>query len=82
MSKETNLTKTNAEKIVNVVLDAMSQALIAAESIDIRGFGASVVKQCESYIGRNLRTGEKIEAPAKRSPFFKVGKNLRERLGK
>jgi integration host factor subunit beta len=82
VSKESNLTKNNVEKILNVVLDAMSQALIDGESIDIRGFGTFVVKQCESHIGRNPRTGEKIEASAKRLPFFKVGKNLRERLGK
>lgn len=69
-----------AEAVVNLVFDTMVEAMRRGERIEIRGFGSFVVKQYGAYEGRNPKTGEKIYVPAKRSPFFKVGKELRERV--
>jgi integration host factor subunit beta len=69
-----------AEEIVNRIFDAMVQAMQRGERIEIRGFGSFVVKDYKSYTGRNPKTGEPIEVQPKKLPFFKVGKELRERV--
>ncbi|MDH3348983.1 MAG: integration host factor subunit beta [Desulfobulbaceae bacterium] len=69
-----------AASITNTIIDAMSDALAREESIEIRGFGSFVVKEYESYTGRNPKTGEKIQVSPKKLPFFKVGKDLREQV--
>ncbi|MDH4318663.1 MAG: integration host factor subunit beta [Desulfobulbaceae bacterium] len=69
-----------AASITNTIIDAMSDALSREESIEIRGFGSFVVKEYESYTGRNPKTGEKIKVAPKKLPFFKVGKDLREQV--
>jgi integration host factor subunit beta len=58
----------------------MTQALKRGERIEIRGFGSFTSKSYDAYTGRNPRTGETIHVPAKRLPFFKVGKELKERV--
>ncbi len=63
---------------MNCVFDAMSEALQRGEGIEIRGFGSFTVRPYKPYSGRNPRTGEPVEVPAKRLPFFKVGKVLKE----
>ncbi len=73
-----NLTKARAEQAVNCVFDAMTDALTKGEGIEIRGFGSFTVRPYKPYSGRNPRTGEAVLVPAKRLPFFKVGKELRE----
>lgn len=78
LSKESNITKNKAEQIVEVVFDAMAQALMRAERIEIRGLGNFVVRNYDAYIGRNPKTGEKVQVPSKKLPFFKVGKDLKE----
>ncbi len=70
----------DAEIIVNAVFDAMTEALCAGERIEIRGFGSFVVKHRRAREGRNPKTGEIVAVAAKRVPFFKVGKELRERV--
>ena len=72
------LTKARAELVVNCVFDAMIEAMHAGEGIEIRGFGSLSVRPYRPYEGRNPRTGQPVEVPAKRLPFFKVGKELRE----
>lgn len=72
------LTKSRAEMVVNCVFDSMTDALCDGEGIEIRGFGSFTVRPYRSYDGRNPRTGEPVPVPAKRLPFFKVGKELRE----
>lgn len=72
------LTKTRAELVVNVVFDAMTEALQDGEGIEIRGFGSFTVRPYKSYNGRNPRTGQAVPVPAKRLPFFKVGKDLKD----
>ena len=80
LSQEINVPLREADSITNTVLDAMSVALATGDSIEIRGFGSFVVKEYGSYQGRNPKTGEKIKVPPKKLPFFKVGKELRERV--
>jgi integration host factor subunit beta len=72
------LTKARAELVVNCVFDTMIEAMRAGEGIEIRGFGSLTVRPYRPYEGRNPRTGQPVEVPAKRLPFFKVGKELRE----
>jgi integration host factor subunit beta len=70
-----------AEEVVNGIFDTMTQALVKGERIEIRGFGSFVVRDYKSYTGRNPKTGDLIEVKPKKLPFFKVGKELRERVG-
>jgi integration host factor subunit beta len=70
----------DAEVIVNAVFDSMTDALRAGERIEIRGFGSFVVKQRRAREGRNPKTGELVAVAAKRVPFFKVGKELKQRV--
>ena len=70
----------DVEKIVDTVFDEISGALARGDRVELRGFGAFSVKHREARVGRNPRTGEKVQVDAKRLPFFKTGKGLRERL--
>src|SRR6267142_2751376 len=78
MATRTDLTKARAELVVNCVFDSMTESLQRGEGIEIRGFGSFTVRPYKPYSGRNPRTGEPVEVPAKRLPFFKVGKELKE----
>ena len=80
LTKETDLPVRKAEEIVNMVFDTMSDALITGDRIEIRGFGSFMVKQYTGYTGRNPKTGELIGVPGKRLPFFKTGKELKEKV--
>jgi len=75
-----DLTYKKSEEIVNLIFDSMSQTLIEGGRIEIRGFGSFVVKDYKAYMGRNPKTGEVIKVKPKKLPFFKVGKELRERV--
>ena len=72
------LTKARAELVVNCVFDAMTDALKHGEGIEIRGFGSFTVRPYKPYAGRNPRTGNPVPVSAKKLPFFKVGKELKE----
>lgn len=74
------LPKGKAELVVNCVFDSMVDALKKSEGIEIRGFGSFTVRSYKSYEGRNPRTGDPVSVKPKRLPFFKVGKDLRERV--
>jgi integration host factor subunit beta len=78
LAERSNLTKARAELVVNCVFEAMTQSLERGEGIEIRGFGSFTVRPYKPYSGRNPRTGEPVPVPAKRLPFFKVGKELKE----
>ena len=80
VARGAGLTRKTAEAAVGVVFAALRESLISGERIEIRGFGSFVTKSYKAYLGRNPRTGETIDVPAKRLPFFKVGKELRERV--
>ena len=80
ISEKLKLPNGKAEQIVNCVFDSMVKALQEGQGIEIRGFGSFTVRQYKSYEGRNPRTGETVHVAPKRLPFFKVGKDLRERV--
>ncbi|MEW6351405.1 MAG: HU family DNA-binding protein [Thermodesulfobacteriota bacterium] len=80
LARETTLPLRKSEEIVNLVFDTMSNALIADDRIEIRGFGSFMVKRYEGYTGRNPKTGDKIEVEDKRLPFFKTGKELKDKV--
>jgi integration host factor subunit beta len=80
VSEKLKLPNGKAEQIVNCVFDSMVNALQEGEGIEIRGFGSFTVRTYKSYEGRNPRTGETVHVEPKRLPFFKVGKDLRERV--
>lgn len=69
-----------AKQTVSTVFDTLTEAILADERIEIRGFGSFVNKHYDAYVGRNPKTGEKIQVPEKKLPFFKVGKELRNRV--
>jgi integration host factor subunit beta len=75
-----DLSLKDSEIIVNTVFDSMTEALASGDRIEIRGFGSFQVKQRRSREGRNPRTGEKVDVESKQVPFFKVGKELKERV--
>ena len=70
----------DVERIVTTVLDSISKALADGHRVELRGFGAFSVKVRPSRMGRNPRTGEPVSVDEKRAPFFRTGKELRERL--
>jgi integration host factor subunit beta len=80
LADQKDLTYKKSEEIVNIVFDSMAETLIRGSRIEIRGFGSFVVKDYKAYVGRNPKTGEVIKVKPKRLPFFKVGKELRERV--
>lgn len=80
ISEKLKLPTGKAEQIVNCVFDSMVKALQEGEGIEIRGFGSFTVREYKAYEGRNPRTGETVHVAPKRLPFFKVGKDLRERV--
>jgi integration host factor subunit beta len=80
LSKEMDLPLRKVQEAVDMVFDTMSSALIAGDRIEIRGFGSLTVRRYDGYTGRNPGTGEKKVVEAKGLPFFKVGKDLKDRL--
>jgi len=76
----TLLTKKHAEIIVNTVFESIVRSLRSGEKIELRGFGSFRIRQRGARIGRNPKTGEKVNVPAKRIPYFKPGKELKELL--
>ena len=75
-----HLLQRDIEKIVGTVFDEVSNALARGNRVELRGFGAFSVKERDARMGRNPRTGEAVSVEAKRVPFFKTGKQLRDRL--
>ncbi len=82
LAEKINVPIREAASITNTLIDTMSEALAKGDSIEIRGFGSFVVKEYDSYTGRNPKTGEKIKVSPKKLPFFKVGKDLREQVNR
>ncbi len=80
VANKLELPKGKAELIVNCVFDSMEASLKQGERIEIRGFGSFEIRNYKSYEGRNPRTGTKVDVKPKRLPFFKVGKELKERV--
>lgn len=70
----------DVERIVTTVLDEITKALAEGKRVELRGFGAFSVKARPARMGRNPRTGEPVQVDEKRAPFFRTGKELREKL--
>lgn len=77
-----HLYQRDVERIVNTIFEEITNALAGGNRVELRGFGAFSVKHRPSRIGRNPRTGETVNVPEKYVPYFKTGKDLRERLNK
>jgi integration host factor subunit beta len=77
-----HLTVADVERIVAALFDEMTTALARGERVELRGFGAFTVKRRQARAGRNPRTGETVDVAQKSVPFFKAGKELRERINK
>ena len=80
LSKGEDLTKTKAEEVVNLVFSEMTNALAAGDRVEIRGLGSFKVKSYDGYKGRSPKTGKQIKVKPKKLPFFKCGKELKERV--
>ena len=80
IAKEEGITIKNAANVVNVVFDSMADSLAKGDRVEIRGFGSFKVKSYNSYQGRNPKTGEIIQVKEKKLPYFKVGKEMKERV--
>jgi integration host factor subunit beta len=78
VARVSELTKKHSEIIVNTVFDSIINALQKDEKIELRGFGSFRIRQRRSRQGRNPKTGDKVDVPAKRIPYFKPGKELKE----
>lgn len=80
LAERSKITHTQAEQVVNIIYKKMVDTMVEGSRIEIRGFGSFVVKKYDGYEGRNPKTGVRIPVPPKRLPFFKVGKELKERI--
>ena len=78
--KNPHLYQRDVERIVNAILDEITAALTRGDRVELRGFGAFSIKRREARLGRNPRTGEHVDVDQKAVPFFKTGKEMRERL--
>ena len=75
-----DLSKPQAEKVVNLFFNEMAAALAKEDRVEIRGLCSFFVKEYRSYTGRNPKTGGRVKIKPKKLPFFKAGKELRERV--
>lgn len=80
LRNSTDLSKPEAQKVVEIFFGSMANTLAKGERVEIRGLCSFFVKQYESYVGRNPKTGEKVKISPKNLPFFKAGKELKERM--
>ena len=82
VARVVQLTKKQAETIVNIVFDSIVDSLRSGQKIELRGFGSFRLRNRKSRTGRNPKTGEKVEVPSKKIPYFKPGKELKELINK
>ena len=80
LAERSGITLFKAEEMVDLFFNSMSQTLCKGGRVEIRGFGALSVKDYKSYIGRNPKTGEEVNVPAKRLPVWRTGTELRQRV--
>ena len=80
LASRTDITTIQAEEVVDLFFDAVTDSLTQEGRVEIRGFGAFTVSKYRAYEGRNPKTGEKISVPEKKLPFWKTGLELRQRV--
>lgn len=73
-----DLSKKSSERVVNIFFGSIVESLRHGDKVELRGFGSFKLRRRESRTGRNPKTGERVEVPAKMVPFFKPGKELRQ----
>jgi len=78
--KQGHITQKVAKIVIDTIFEEMKQALVNGDRIEIRGFGSFSIREYDGYDGRNPKTGERVKVAPKRLPFFKVGKELRDRI--
>jgi integration host factor subunit beta len=80
LHKETTLSKSKSKQVVELFFDEISKTLASGDRVEIRDFCSIYVKDYKGYMGKNPKTGEPREVPGKKLPFFKCGKELKERV--
>ena len=82
LNEQADLSKAEAATVVDLIFDKMSEALVRGVRVEVRGLCTFYVKEYEGYTGRNPKTGEKVKIKPKKLPFFKAGKELKERVNR
>ncbi len=80
LKQKTHLTKAEAAEVVKIFFDSLTDSLKKGDRVEIRGLCSFFIKNYKSYTGRNPKTGKEVVIPAKKLPFFKCGKELKERV--
>jgi integration host factor subunit beta len=80
LAQNKGISITAADAVIHELFDSMTDTLISGDRIEIRGFGSFEIHEYGGYAGRNPKTGLKVEVSPKKLPFFKVGKELKERI--
>ena len=80
LKNEANISRLEASKVVQIFFDDMTETMAKGQRVEIRGLCSFYVKSYKSYTGRNPKTGEKVRIKPKKLPFFKPGKEIRERV--
>ena len=78
VAREADMTKKDAEQLVEIIFDSIIDSLNKGEKIELRGFGSFRLRRREPRKGRNPKTGDKVDVPPKKVPYFKPGKELKE----
>lgn len=82
IAEKAEISRKDADKVLSATLEAISEALEAGEKIQLIGFGSFEVKSREARVGRNPKTREEIQIPASKTPVFKAGKALKDKVAK
>lgn len=80
LSEQTSLSKADADHVVSTVFNEITKALIMGNRVELRGFGVLSVRERNARMGRNPKTGEKVQVESKKVPFFKAGKSINDAL--
>jgi len=80
IANRADIPRKQADEVVQVILESITAALHRGDKVELRGFGSFRIRQRGERIGRNPKTGEKVQVPPKKIPYFKPGKHLRETL--
>lgn len=82
LAEKTRLSKVDSERVITTVFDEIAKALIQGNRVELRGFGVLSVRNRQARLGRNPKTGAKVNVAAKKVPFFKAGKSINDALNK
>ena len=78
VANQINLTKKQTEVVVNTVFSSITDSLAEGKKVELRGFGSFRIRERNARVGRNPKSGQKVDVPSKKVPFFKAGKELRQ----